>query len=647
MRKIASLILLLLLASPATLHADNPTREPSNVAVMGIDQLRNPTHRETFSMMQYTPDPIQGFNRGSLKVTKGVIDYFMKPLAKGWRFITPTRVRQSLDSFFFNLGYPSRLLSLLLQAELKKSGVETGHFIVNTTVGLAGLFDPATRLGIPTYRQDFGLAFARWGSGHGFYFFIPVLGPSSGRDALGRLFDTALHPLTYLPGSGIFFNMNAFTFRVDGYETLVESYEDLYFPIRAMWATQREIAVERFEIRPEDYAASDPDQSLGSLLFKVEDVEFPARARRRSVEMANTGRSLPYSLWLQDEPAPLVYIIPGIGAHRHSSTPVALAEMAFERGYSTAIVSSPFHWEFLVNGLTAPYPGYTPGDAEDLYAALSLIQRDIERWRPGKVTSAKLMGYSLGGIETLFVAAAQKERAPDALRFDRFVAINPPVEVRYAALQFDAHFDAPLRWPEEERDQRVKELIMKAFLVLQQGLEEGKPLPFSRSESEFLIGFMGRTLLNDAMAAIEAKGAPSLTLQEEDAEHRGPLLALINQSSFRNYADQLIIPYYLKELGGGLDRDQIARKAGLRSQEQMLRTNDRIHIFTNANDFIMGDENLAWLRGVAGDRLTVFPQGGHLGNLHLEPVQQAVLGALRTDEEQLAAASYHAVATEE
>jgi ABC-type transporter lipoprotein component MlaA len=634
---VARLILLLLLASPATLHAAPPTREPSNVAVMGVDKLRNPTHRETFSMVQYTPDPIEGFNRGSLKVTKGVLDYFIKPLAKGWRFITPTRVRQSLDNFFFNLGYLSRLFSLLLQAEFKESGVETGHFIVNTTVGLAGLFDPATRLGIPTYRQDIGLAFARWGSGPGFYFVIPALGPSSGRDGLGRLFDMVLHPLNFLPGAGLFFNMNAFTFRIDGYQALVASSKDLYFPIRALWSIQREIAVERFEIRPEDFAASDPEQSLGSLLLRVDDPRFPSRGQRRSVEMPTTGRRLPYSLWLQDEPAPLVYIIPGIGAHRGSSSPVALAEMAFARGYSTAIISSPFHWEFLINGLTPPYPGFTPSDAEDLYTALSEIHRDLGRWRPGSVTSSKLMGYSLGGIQTLFVAAAQKQRAPDALRFDRFVAINPPVEVRNAALGFDAFFDAPLSWPEEERDQRVKETIMRAFLVLQKGLEEGKPLPFSRSESEFLIGFMGRTLLNDAMAAISARGAPSLKLQEEDVEHRGPLLALINQSSFRNYADQLIIPYYLDKFGGRLDRAQITHKAGLRSQEEMLRTDDRIHIFTNANDFILGDEDLAWLREVAGERLTVFPEGGHLGNLHLKPVQEAILGALGTGEQRLAA----------
>jgi len=619
-----------LIGSAATAHADrkDPSREPGNVSVMGVDKLSSPTHREHFGMIQYTPDPIEGFNRGSLAVTKPAIHWGMRPLAKGWRFITPTFVRRSLDDLFYNLAFPSRFLSLLLQGELVKSSVETGNFLVNTTVGLGGLWDPAQHIGIPTYRQDMGLAFARWGAGPGFYFFIPVMGPSSGRDGLGRLFDMALHPLTYVPGSGLFFNMNAFTFRIDGYEALVGSFDDVYYPIRALWAIQREIAVERFSIPEEAYAASDPEPSLGVLLLKAQDPGFPGRARERNIEMPRTHRELPYSLWLQDEPAPLVFIIPGIGAHRGSTNPVAIAEMAVARGYSAVTVSSPFHEEFLLNGLSVPYPGFTPSDAEDLYTALSKIAEDLEDQYPGRMTSARLMGSSLGAIQTLFIAAAQKNRPRDALRFDRFVAINPPVNMRYAASQFDGYFDAPLRWPEEERDQKVKELAMKAFLIVEEGLDEGKPLPFDRTESEFLVGLSGRTTMLETLAAIEMKGGGVLEMREEP--DRGPLLDQINQSSLRRYAEELIIPYYLSQPGQHLDPDGLAEAAGLHALERTLRRDERIHIVTNANDFLLGQEDLAWLRETVGERLIVFPDGGHLGNMHVAAVQEAVFAGLES-----------------
>lgn len=601
------------------------SRELSNVSMMGVDQLHAPTHRESFSVLQYTPDPIEGFNRGSLGFTKGAIDWVVKPLAKGWRFLIPEPARRSVDNFAYNLSWPVRFISLLLQGRPIDSAKETGHFLMNTTVGVAGLFDPASRWGIPTYREDVGQAFARWGSGPGFYFVIPFLGPSSGRDALGRLFDTALNPATYVGGAGLLFNMNAFTFKIDGYEALTANESELYLPVRALWSIQRRVEVENYTIPPEAYASSDPEPSLGNLLVKVKDPSFPRKAREHRVEVPSTGRALPYSLWLQEEPAPLVYLIPGIGAHRGSTNAVALAEMAFQRGHSVAAVSSPFHREFLLNGLSQPYPGYTPSDAEDLYQALSLIRADLDSRHPGQVSSARLLGYSMGAIESLHIASAQERRPPGALRFERVVAINPPVDLMYAARHFDGYFDAPLRWPASRRDQRVLDVGLKAFLVAQKGLG-GKPLPFDRTESEFLIGLAGRNTIINTVAAIEERTGKGLTITPQRDPVRGPLLAVVNESSLESYGNQLIVPHYtgLK----GTTREQLVHEAGLRGLGDSLGSDERVRIVTNANDFLLGAKGLAWLEGTLGDRLTVFPDGGHLGNLHIPAVQEAVFRAL-------------------
>jgi ABC-type transporter lipoprotein component MlaA/pimeloyl-ACP methyl ester carboxylesterase len=644
-RNVLILTLCCALVFPSVLYAakKDPQRELSNVSVIGVEKFEEPTqhHQQNFEMIQYLPDPIEGFNRGSLGFTKGFIDWFFKPLTKGWRFVTPTGFRKSLSKFHYNISYPVRLVSLLLQAEGVKAGKETGRFLVNTTVGIVGLFDPATRWGMPTYREDVGLAFARWGNGPGFYLVIPFMGPSSGRDGLGRIFDTALTPTTYLFGANLFFNMNAFTFKVDGYEALVESEPNIYLPVRALWGIQRAIAVSHYKIPDEDYVTADPDPTLGSLLVKVEDPKFPTRARVRSVKIPTTNRKLPYSLWLQKERAPLVFIVPGIGTHRNSTLPVSLAETAFNRGYSVVTISNPFHPEFIQNALSIPYPGYTPRDAEDVYTALTEIARDIKTRHPMQVSSVKLMGYSLGAIETLFIAGAQDDRPSDALRFDKFVAINPPVDVRYAAGQFDGYFDAPLSWPEAERDQRIKELAMKVFLVAQeagkekeekdkkeQDMPEKKKLPVTRSESEFLIGFAGRTMLAGALKAIEAKGDPVLEIPKETEEGRGLLLGVINQSNFDRYGSELVIPYYLENRERGVTREQITFEASLRNQEKLLSSSDKVRIFTNVDDFILGEENLSWLRETAGDRLTVFPGGGHLGNLYIPAVRNAIFDAL-------------------
>ena len=142
--------------SPAYAQKQDRMREHSNLSMVGVDKLDQPAHRDQFSMIQYMPDPIEGFNRGSLKVTKAALDWFMVPVAKGWRFITFQGLRHSVDNFSYNLAFLSRFFSLLLQGSPVKAGVETGHFIVNTTVGLLGFFDPATSFGIPLRQNSPG-----------------------------------------------------------------------------------------------------------------------------------------------------------------------------------------------------------------------------------------------------------------------------------------------------------------------------------------------------------------------------------------------------------------------------------------------------------------------------------------------------------
>ncbi len=592
---------------------------------MGLDETRAPAHHERFEMVQYMPDPYERFNRGSLAVTKFAVDWVVMPIARGWRFVAPEPLRQLLDNFAHNIAFPVRLVSLWLQGAVGDSASETGRFLINTTIGLAGLFDPATDFAIPAYQEDIGTAFASWGFGPGFYVVLPVLGPSSARDGMGLPFETLLTPTTYVPGAGLALTMNSASFRIDEYEMLAESEADLYLALRGLWSVQRQIEVERFEISPDAFSRGDPEPSLGVLAITLHDPTFPSRMREPTVTTAATGGTLPYSLWLQDDPAPIIYLLPGIGAHRNSTIPVALAERAFQRGYSVATISSPFHPEFLSNALSASYPGYTPSDAKDLYGALAAVHRDLEDRHPGRVTQAHLLGYSLGGIQAIFIAGGEEARSPDALRFERYVAINPPVDLRHAAESFDRYFDAPLAWPAEERDRRVQEVAMKAFLVAMEGLPEGTPLPFDRTESEFLVGFAGRVSMTTTLAALERRGVPTLEIHATDGG--GVLADEVNQGSLRRYADELVLPYFLEQTGQDGDPAAIVHAAGLRAQEHTVRVNARVRIVTNADDFILDAGGLAWLRETAGERLHVFPTGGHLGNLNVPEVQAKIFDA--------------------
>jgi hypothetical protein len=323
-----------------------------------------------------------------------------------------------------------------------------------------------------------------------------------------------------------------------------------------------------------------------------------------------------------------VYLIPGIGAQRRSSNAVALAELAYRNGYSVAVVSSPFHPEFIETGLSSTYPGFTPEDASDLLAALSALDTQLRREHPDGLLDARLLGYSLGAIEALFVADLERAAGSDALHFTHVMAINSPVDLRYSAEGFDLFYDAPLQWPESERRGRLVELAMKALLVAQDKDAARKPLPVDRIESEFLIGLSGRATVVEALSAIERRGGSDFQITPDVAAEQGRAAAELNASSLANYADRLAVPYFSESKG--LDRDALLAGASLRSREASLRADPRIRALTNENDFILGPENLAWLRGVLGPRLTVFPDGGHLGNLSRADVQSAILEGLGT-----------------
>ena len=182
---------------------------------------------------------------------------------------------------------------------------------------------------------------------------------------------------------------------------------------------------------------------------------------------------------------------------------------------------------------------------------------------------------------------------------------------------------------------------MKAFLVARGQLtgeklpagQEGH-LPLDRTESEFLIGLSGRTTLMNTLLALERRGLPVLDVTAQQDSRRGALLAPVNESSFDRYARELAIPFYEGQPGETRSPDELSRDADLRSIGGTLRDDPSIRVFTNADDIILGDEGLAFLRDAVRERLHVFPGGGHLGNMWVPEVHKAIFDGLGVPGEQ-------------
>ncbi|MBB1076284.1 VacJ family lipoprotein [Rhodoferax sp. 4810] len=143
-------------------------------------------------------DPWQGYNRAMFRFNHQFDRWLLKPLAKGYQAVSPAVVDRSISNVFANLADVPSAINNLLQFKLARASTDLGRVAVNSTVGVAGIFDVATNLGVPSYKEDLGQTFGYWGMGTGPYLVLPVLGPSNVRDSIGFAIGTQLHPLTYL-----------------------------------------------------------------------------------------------------------------------------------------------------------------------------------------------------------------------------------------------------------------------------------------------------------------------------------------------------------------------------------------------------------------------------------------------------------------
>ena len=140
-------------------------------------------------------DPLKPINRPIHKFNMGFDRFFLRPIVVGYDFITPDPLQIAFNNFFDNLASPTDIINALLQGKFARAGVATGRLVMNSTLGLGGLMDPATHAGLKPVNEDFGQTMAVWGIPPGPYIVIPFLGPASFRDGVGFVGDLHTSPL--------------------------------------------------------------------------------------------------------------------------------------------------------------------------------------------------------------------------------------------------------------------------------------------------------------------------------------------------------------------------------------------------------------------------------------------------------------------
>lgn len=200
-----------------------------------------------------TFDPLIGYNRLMYHFNDKLYFWILRPIARGYGAIIPEGGRAAFNRFFKNLSFPIRFANNALQGKLKRTGIETVRFVLNSTLGILGLFDPALeQFNLQPYEEDFGQTLGRYGVGDGFPLVLPFLGPYNFRDTIGLIPDIFLYPIRFLDQSGsritnpkflgvwVFETVNRTSLRTGVYENLKKDALDPYVFFRDAYKQNRD-----------------------------------------------------------------------------------------------------------------------------------------------------------------------------------------------------------------------------------------------------------------------------------------------------------------------------------------------------------------------------------------------------------------------
>jgi hypothetical protein len=368
---------------------------------------------------------------------------------------------------------------------------------------------------------------------------------------------------------------------------------------------------------PGEYRADLPEE----IPFELREVR-PFPDRDVPAIFWYTG-GLRYLLAAQPGGAPLAFIIPGAGANFAASQSVTLQQILYQAGFHVAALPSPLHPNFIVSASSSGRPGLLAEDAQDIYRVMELIRDQIGAELD--ITGYRLAGYSLGGTYAAFVARLDEERG--SFDFERVLLINPPVDLARAAETLDAMFERHIR-SLADFDLLFHRLMTAVSAAYQPGdqMRFGADLlydlfrtsPFEDTTLEALIGIAFRLGSIDLVFSSDVMSNAGLLVARDHeigiTESLTPYFKAASQLSFEDYAREILLPWY-RERVPGASLQQLAEQNSLPALEDYLREAEHIGLIHNADDILLDNGDIEWLKDVFGPRARIYPRGGHLGNL--------------------------------
>ena len=325
----------------------------------------------------------------------------------------------------------------------------------------------------------------------------------------------------------------------------------------------------------------------------------------------------------KNKKAPLIFVLAGTGSD-YSAIRVKFMQRIFhDAGYHTIAISSQMSQQFMISASTNAIPGMLIRDNEDIYKAMKLAYNKIKD--QVDVTDFYIMGYSLGGANAAVLSYIdEKEKA---FNFKRVFMVNPPVELYDSAVKLDKYLDDYTGG----KSAGIERLLNTTLARVKGGLtseyanigadtiyEIVKGDILSEAEKKAYIGLAFRltsTDLNFISDFITKSHIYTKNPEKVDKfTNMKEYFKAVNFATFEDYVNKIGFPYY-KKYNKDFTIEDLKREASLKVIEDYLRTSPKIAAVTNADELILNEKDIDYLKDVFKDRLIIYPKGGHCGNM--------------------------------
>lgn len=359
-------------------------------------------------------------------------------------------------------------------------------------------------------------------------------------------------------------------------------------------------------------------------------LRVPGLAGRNKLPSLEGRGDVSLAFYRQNQAAPLLFILAGVGSNPYFGVGSYLASLFYRAGSHVVVLPSPMNWNFALAASRSGAPGYTPEDARDLYDVMQKTLTTLRDRYDVKPTAIHFLGVSLGALEGAYLSVIDADDRKIGIA--KYLLVNPPIDLHYALKKVDEWS----RLAQKFGPERSRELVSKGLAIVDSFSDETPDDPavidrlakklgsFTTEELQYLIAATLQSQLYELIYATQViQDQNVLPAPKDDMRKR---LQEAKSFTLVDYYWKIAVPLWRKQLGDSqADPESLLQRSSLAPIMDRLRSDPKVHILHNVDDFLAEKKSIEALKEALGDQVTLYPYGGHLGNIWYPENKKTIL----------------------